>query len=64
MPRSGAWELVLFLAQMGTRRVQCVSCHPATLARDVGGLKRRYGFRLAAMGIVDMFPPARRWRCW
>jgi len=55
-PRSGAWELLPYLARPGARRVLYVSCHPATLARDVGELVHRYGFRLAAAGIADMFP--------
>ena len=33
-----------------------VSCHPATLARDVGELVHRFGYRPVAAGIVDMFP--------
>ncbi|MEI2773596.1 MAG: hypothetical protein V9G98_23680 [Candidatus Competibacter sp.] len=55
-PRSGALELMPHLAALGARRVVYVSCHPATLARDVGELVHRYGFRLSAAGIVDMFP--------
>jgi len=55
-PRSGALETMPRLAALGARRVVYVSCHPATLARDVGELVHRYSFRLAAAGIVDMFP--------
>jgi 23S rRNA (uracil1939-C5)-methyltransferase len=33
-----------------------VSCDPATLARDAGVLVHAKGFRLAAAGVVDMFP--------
>jgi 23S rRNA (uracil1939-C5)-methyltransferase len=33
-----------------------VSCHPGTLARDVGVLCSEHGYRLAAAGVVDMFP--------
>jgi 23S rRNA (uracil1939-C5)-methyltransferase len=32
-----------------------VSCHPGSLARDIGILVRDYGFTLRAAGIVDMF---------
>ncbi|MCC9002703.1 MAG: hypothetical protein LM549_08790 [Candidatus Competibacter sp.] len=55
-PRSGALELMPRLVALGAQRVVYVSCHPATLARDVGELVHRYGFRLMAAGIVDMFP--------
>jgi 23S rRNA (uracil1939-C5)-methyltransferase len=33
-----------------------VSCDPATLARDAGVLVHRNGYRLAAAGVVNMFP--------
>jgi 23S rRNA (uracil1939-C5)-methyltransferase len=33
-----------------------VSCHAGTLARDAGLLVTEHGFRLAAAGIMDMFP--------
>lgn len=55
-PRSGALELMPYLAGLGAKRVLYVSCHPATLARDVGGLVHRFGYRPVAAGIVDMFP--------
>ncbi|HET7162950.1 MAG TPA: 23S rRNA (uracil(1939)-C(5))-methyltransferase, partial [Rhodanobacteraceae bacterium] len=37
-------------------RVVYVSCHPASLARDAGTLVHSHGFRLAAAGVMDMFP--------
>jgi 23S rRNA (uracil1939-C5)-methyltransferase len=55
-PRSGAEELVRHMAKTGARRIVCVSCHPATLARDAGILTRTGGYRLEAAGIIDMFP--------
>lgn len=55
-PRSGAFEILPVIAASGARRVLYVSCNPATLARDAGELVRRYGFRLIAAGIADMFP--------
>lgn len=55
-PRSGALELLPHLAASGARRVVYVSCHPATLARDVGELARRFGYRLECAGVLDMFP--------
>ena len=33
-----------------------VSCDPATLARDAGVMVHVNGYRLAAAGIVNMFP--------
>ena len=55
-PRSGAEEVVGHMARIGASRVVCVSCHPATLARDAGILTKREGYRLEAAGIIDMFP--------
>ena len=55
-PRSGAEEVVRRMAKTGAERVVCVSCHPATLARDAGILTRTQGYRLDAAGIIDMFP--------
>jgi 23S rRNA (uracil1939-C5)-methyltransferase len=55
-PRSGALELMPQIAALGARRVVYVSCHPATLARDVGELVHRFGYRLLGAGVLDMFP--------
>ena len=55
-PRSGALELMPWLATLGARRIVYVSCHPATLARDVGELTQRFGYRLLGAGVLDMFP--------
>ncbi|HRZ24404.1 MAG TPA: 23S rRNA (uracil(1939)-C(5))-methyltransferase RlmD [Candidatus Contendobacter sp.] len=55
-PRSGALELLPWLATLGARRIVYVSCHPATLARDVGELTQRFGYRLLGAGVLDMFP--------
>ena len=38
------------------QRIVYVSCDPATLARDAGMLVHTKGFRLAAAGVVNMFP--------
>ena len=38
------------------RRIVYVSCNPATLARDAGVLVNTHGYRIAAAGIVNMFP--------
>jgi 23S rRNA (uracil1939-C5)-methyltransferase len=55
-PREGAIELVRALAEAWPRRIVYVSCDHATLARDAGVLAHVKGFRLAAAGVVDMFP--------
>jgi 23S rRNA (uracil1939-C5)-methyltransferase len=55
-PREGAIELVKALPQDWPRRIVYVSCDAATLARDAGVLVGVKGFRLAAAGVVNMFP--------
>jgi 23S rRNA (uracil1939-C5)-methyltransferase len=55
-PREGAVEIVKSLPEAWPRRVVYVSCDPATLARDAGVLVHTRGFRLAAAGVVNMFP--------
>lgn len=55
-PRTGAREVLDALRPPYPKRVVYVSCNPATLARDAGLLVHRHGFRLAAAGVVDMFP--------
>ena len=56
-PRQGAIEVVKSLAAEGApRRIVYVSCDTATLARDAGVLVHTKGYRLAAAGVVNMFP--------
>lgn len=55
-PRAGARELLPHLARLAPQRLLYVSCHPGTLARDLGLLVHEHGFRLLAAGVVDMFP--------
>ena len=55
-PREGAVELVKSLPDAWPQRIVYVSCDPATLARDAGILVHTKGFRLAAAGVVNMFP--------
>ena len=55
-PREGAAELCNALPDAWPRRIVYVSCDPATLARDAGTLVHHKGFRLAAAGVVNMFP--------
>jgi 23S rRNA (uracil1939-C5)-methyltransferase len=55
-PRAGAREVLPIVARIGVRRVVYISCHAGSLARDAGLLVREHGFRLAAAGVMDMFP--------
>jgi 23S rRNA (uracil1939-C5)-methyltransferase len=59
-PREGAVELVKALPHHDDERrllrIVYVSCSPATLARDAGVLVHERGYRLAAAGVVNMFP--------
>lgn len=55
-PRSGAFEVLHQLAELGAERLVYVSCNPATLARDAGELVNQHGYTLEAAGIMDMFP--------
>lgn len=55
-PRAGAREILPFLTRTGATRMVYVSCHPATLARDTGVLVKELGWKLAAAGVMDMFP--------
>ncbi len=55
-PREGAIELVKSFAAKPPSRIVYVACDPATLARDSGVLVHVQGYRLAAAGVVNMFP--------
>jgi 23S rRNA (uracil1939-C5)-methyltransferase len=55
-PREGAVQTVKALPEAWPRRIVYVSCDPATLARDAAILAHVKGFRLAAAGVVNMFP--------
>lgn len=54
-PRDGAAEITAMLARKKVQRILYVSCNPATLARDAGILSAA-GYRLAQVGVMDMFP--------
>lgn len=55
-PRDGAVEVVKSLGEDAPRRIVYVSCNPGTLARDAAVLTQARGYRLAAAGVVNMFP--------
>jgi 23S rRNA (uracil1939-C5)-methyltransferase len=55
-PRAGAREMLPTVARLSPQRLLYISCHPGSLARDVGMLVHDYGFILQAAGVLDMFP--------
>lgn len=55
-PRAGAWDMLPAVARLEPRKLLYISCHPGSLARDVGALVHEHGFQLEAAGVLDMFP--------
>ncbi len=55
-PRAGAREILPIVARRRPQRIVYVSCHPGTLARDAATLVHEFGYRLARVGVMDMFP--------
>jgi 23S rRNA (uracil1939-C5)-methyltransferase len=56
-PRVGAApDMLAAIARIAPERVLYVSCHPGSLARDLGILVHEHGFTLESAGVVDMFP--------
>jgi 23S rRNA (uracil1939-C5)-methyltransferase len=55
-PRTGCMEVVSRIGRCAAARIVYVSCNPATLARDAEVLVHVHGYRLAAAGVMDMFP--------
>ena len=55
-PRSGLGASVIqSLVMLGAPRMTYVSCDPATLSRDLGGLLKS-GYRVEQAHLVDLFP--------
>ena len=55
-PRSGARDLLPWIAASQAKKVLYISCNPETLARDAGILVNQFGFSFEGAGIIDMFP--------
>ena len=55
-PRSGAMELLPWIAAGGVERVLYISCNPETLARDAGLLVNQHKFIFLGAGVMNMFP--------
>jgi 23S rRNA (uracil1939-C5)-methyltransferase len=56
-PRVGAApDMLAAIARFAPERLLYVSCHPGSLARDLGILVHEHGFTLESAGVVDMFP--------
>jgi 23S rRNA (uracil1939-C5)-methyltransferase len=55
-PRTGARAVLAAVARLAPQRLLYISCHPGSLARDLGVLVHEHGLTLEAAGVVDMFP--------
>lgn len=56
-PRSGAAEALRSLAgRRPPERIVYVSCHPESLAHDLGWLVGSLGYRVRTLALADMFP--------
>ncbi len=54
--RSGAKEIVEYLAKFAAHTVVYVSCNPSTLARDTEIMVHKNAYKLIKAGVMDMFP--------
>lgn len=55
-PRAGAEAVVREIERWQPKRIVYVSCDTSTLARDLAILVHEKGYRLSAIGVMDMFP--------
>ena len=55
-PRAGAAQVLKHLPVLGARRVVYVSCGPESFVQDAEVLTGSLGYRLEAVGVMDMFP--------
>jgi tRNA/tmRNA/rRNA uracil-C5-methylase (TrmA/RlmC/RlmD family) len=63
-PRKGCWPQTLqLLREMNPAQVIYVSCHPATMARDLNILCGNGVFELARVQPLDMFPQTQHVEC-
>ena len=63
-PRKGCWPQILkLLRETGPAQVIYVSCHPATMARDLNILCHNGVFKLARVQPLDMFPQTQHVEC-
>lgn len=53
-PRSGAINLIPWLRDLNAEKILYISCHPATMVRDIELLKNSY--QVESIGVMDMFP--------
>jgi len=63
-PRKGCWPAILeLLRQTRPAQIIYVSCHPATMARDLNILCEAGVFELAGVTPLDMFPQTQHVEC-
>ncbi len=55
-PRSGAQKIVEEMAYFAPKQILYVSCNSATFVRDAAILVHQHGYKLAKLGVMDMFP--------